>query len=121
MTDIVSDTQSVLTVGADDGQKKGETMSLIVKGIDLPPNAKVQIIVESPTKSFRMPLPKSKVLQIPAGHGRLIDENMIQGALIAEAYKNDGKFQLGDTIKWTPSEVEEIISNNVPTILESEE
>lgn len=68
-----------------------------------------------------MKLPSCPLVEIPTPHGRLIDETTIQGALIAEAYKNDGKFQFGDTIKWTPSEVEEIVSNSVPTILESEE
>lgn len=61
------------------------------------------------------------LVEIPTPHGRLIDENAIQGTLIAYAYKNDGKFQWGDTIKWTPSEVGELISNNVSTILEAEE
>jgi hypothetical protein len=52
-------------------------MSMILKGIDLPPNAKVQIIVESPAESFRKQIPKSKVIQIPKGHGDIIDRNDI--------------------------------------------
>lgn len=70
---------------------------------------------------FEERLSDCPLIEIPTPHGRLIDENAIQGALIADAYKNDGKFQWGDTIKWTPSEVGEIISNNVLTILEAEE
>ena len=62
-------------------------MSIILKGIDLPPNAKVQIIVESRTKSFRMTLPKSKVIQIPTGHGRLIDADALFEAMGLDTVK----------------------------------
>ena len=77
-------------------------MSFIVKGIDLPPNSKVQIIVESPTESFRKQIPKSRIIQIPKGHGNIKDVDKIK--LMA---------RLGEV------DIDRI--DEAPTILESEE
>lgn len=98
-------------------------MGIYIKGIDLPNSGQIEIIIRPHGKVWieTKGIGRAEAFQIPTPHGRLIDENAIQGALMVEAYKNDGKFQWGDTIKWTPSEVGEIISNNVPTILEVEE
>lgn len=91
-------------------------MSLILKGIDLPKNAKVQIIVESPTESFRKQIPKSKVIQIPKDHGRIIDEReAIRGWCKGCAF-NDGICGKDETI----CEDKEMCKY-APTILESEE
>ena len=50
-------------------------MSIILKGIDLPSNAKVELIVKSPTESFRKQIPKSRVIQVPKVCGMLVEEH----------------------------------------------
>lgn len=80
-------------------------MSFIVKGIDIPPNSKVQIIVESPTESFRKQMPKSRIIQIPKGHGDIKDIDQITKLL--------PKIYLGG--------ISHMVINDAPTILESEE
>lgn len=95
-------------------------MSLILKGIDLPPNAKVELIVKSPTESFRKQIPKSKVIQIPKGHGRLID-----GDALETVFKDMAKCewnQKASPISWAyafEDTIDEI--HDAPTILEAEE
>lgn len=85
-------------------------MSIILEGIDLPPNAKVELIVKSPTESFRKQIPKSKVIQIPKGHGRLID---------ADALELEKEVELADDWK-TAHEIANCVKY-APTILEEEE
>lgn len=82
-------------------------MSIILKEIDLPPNAKVQIIVESPAESFRKQIPKSKVIQIPKGHGRLIDGDELK----ANYTEDDDVYT-----PWLRADIDD-----APTILEAEE
>ena len=97
-------------------------MSIIIKGIDLPSNAKVQIIVESPAESFRKQIPKSRVIQIPKDHGKIADitkykkENAMQDDT-CEGCPNEGKciyytYTKEDICEWL---------DGIPTILEAEE
>jgi len=88
-------------------------MSIILKGIDLPPNAKVELIVKSPTERFRKQIPKSKVIQIPKDHGRIVDVGGVRKEL------NEMLVE-GETFV-TAVEFAKLTIDNAPTILESEE
>ena len=93
-------------------------MSFIIKGIDLPPNSKVQIIVESPSESFRKQIPKSRIIQIPKGHGDIKDENEIIKRL--ERKEREPLYQ-HDTDDWWVGIIDaETVVNSSPTILEAE-
>ncbi len=109
-------------------------MSFIVKGIDLPKDGELHLVI---TKNgiicgaeylnkikHAYPLNlEAEAIQIPKGHGRLIDGDEIQTILIREAYSGEyiERFPLGGTIKWTPTEAQRIINDNAPTILKEED
>ena len=95
-------------------------MSIILKGIDLPSNAKVQIIVESPAESFRKQIPKSRVIQIPKGHGDIKDAGALK-TVFEDMIKCEWN-QKVSPISWAyafEDTIDEI--DNAPTILEAEE
>lgn len=55
--------------------KKGEAMSIILKGVNLPNSGQIEIIIRPHGKVFSKTRGISaEAIQIPKGHGRLIEE-----------------------------------------------
>ena len=47
---------------------------------------------------------------------RIIDGDKIREVLIERGQNDIGKFRLGDTIRYTPSEVQEIVNQDIPSM-----
>ena len=90
---------------------KGEPMSIILKGIDLPNSGQIEIIIRPHGKVFSKTRGISaEAIQIPKGHGRIVELKDIRYC----AFSSDGKSR----------ELEFLLATQVealPTILEAEE
>ena len=92
-------------------------MSIIIKGIDLPEEGKqitLAIFHDGDIVSYKYWLPKdSQAIQIPKGHGRLIDEKEILSPVMCRPKSlhldNNAQYNIITLI------------DEVPTILEKEE
>ena len=98
-------------------------MSIILKGIDLPTNAdKVIVIIEnkSSQKVYSIPNPQLDIIQIPKGHGRLIDADALETVFkdMAKCEWNQKAFPISWAYAFEDT-IDEI--DNAPTILEAEE
>ena len=107
------DIQNALTVGADIGQEKGEPMSVLIKGIDIPKDIdELRLIING----MSIAIEPTEAIQIPKPHGRLIDEKeAIRGWCKGCAF-NDGTCGKDETI----CEDKEMCKYT-PTILEAED
>ena len=99
-------------------------MSVIVQGMDIPEDEAVAVFI-LPDATARYWRPHSMVgqplsaVQVPP-HGRLIDEWEAIMAIIDEG-QHDKRFKLGETIRYSPSEIKEIFERRVKTVVEAEE
>ena len=94
--------------------EKGEPMSILIKGIDLPNSGQIEIIIRPHGKVFSKTRGISaEAIQIPTPHGRLIDIDKVKDKLrdqipccgLDMTYSNSNAFETMD---------------NAPTILEAE-
>lgn len=99
-------------------------MSIILKGIDLPKEGEeitLAIFHDGDIVSYKYWLPKeAEAIQIPKGHGRLIDGNKLRATL--RRWTEDEWNQKTSPVSWAYA-YEDIIDliDNAPTILEAEE
>jgi hypothetical protein len=84
--------------------EKGEPMSIILKGIDMPNSGQIELIIRPHGKVLSKTRGISaQAIQIPNGHGRLIDESKIFVTTYDDE-SDDGGYE-----------------TDAPTILEAEE
>lgn len=108
-------------------------MSIIIKGIDLPKEGELHLIItnngiicgaEYPKKiKHAYPLNLDvEAIQIPKGHGRLIDANKLEAMMYHEAFEIDSDMQKWDSGCWIRYKVFENCMNRLlpDTILEAE-
>lgn len=106
-------------------------MSVIIKGVDLPTNGEILIVgiygngnvsVEH-SQSLLLPIEiNADAIQIPKGHGRLIDANKLEAMMYHEAFEIDSDLQKWDSGCWIRYKVFENCMNKLlpDTILEAE-
>lgn len=98
-------------------------MSIILKGIDLPNSGQIEIIIRPHGKVFSKTRGISaEAIQIPKGHGRLIDANKLEAMMYHEAFEIDSDMQKWDRGCWIRYKVFENCMNRLlpDTILEAE-
>lgn len=96
-------------------------MSIILKGIDLPNSGQIELIIRPHGKVFSNTRGISaEAIQIPKGHGRLIDGDVVIAEICKEGTmaERQGTYQI--TICEAKQTAADIVSA-IPTILEAEE
>lgn len=99
-------------------------MSLIIKGLDMPKEAgkMLHIDINQYGEIWRDDEYIGELaIQIPKGHGRLIDVKDVFGTLVEHGQHDHKRFKLGETIRYELNEIQPILETDAPTILEAED
>ena len=100
-------------------------MSLIIQGIDMPKTEYEEVIIRikhtgevCDAQNIHL---YAQAIQIPKGHGRLIDINELSHRMYHEAFETDTILQMWDGGCWIRYKMFENCRNLTPTLLEQEE
>lgn len=107
-------------------------MSLILEGIDMPKDGEWLSVIIKPTKEVIVDTIRygdyallnteyGSAIQIPKGHGRLIDLDKLSHNMYHQAFETDSDMQKWESGCWIRYKMFEIERDNAPTILEADE